>query len=288
MGNGSRLSVFLESIKFSHSIFALPFALTSMVVAAKGWPGWNVLLWIIIACVGARTAAMAFNRLADRKFDARNPRTQNRPTVTGQLSPTFMSVMLVISSATFIFAAGMLNTTCFILSLPVLGLLFFYSLTKRFTNYSHYFLGLALGLAPLGAWVAVQETLSWVPVFLSVAVIFWVTGFDILYSCQDYDVDCHEEGLHSLPKKLGMTRAMNLACRCHGIALVFFLAFWFAAGLDLFTLFSIMVAALIMKKQHELVTPKDLSRINAAFFTANGLISILFFLFVVLDFFIFL
>jgi 4-hydroxybenzoate polyprenyltransferase len=280
----ARVPVFLQAIKFSHSVFALPFALIAMLIAAGGIPGLWDLLWIIIACVAARTAAMAFNRIVDREYDSRNPRTATRPTVTGALDPAFMMKALLVSAGVFILAAAMLNSTCFILSVPVLAVLLGYSLTKRFTRYSHFFLGLALGLAPLGAWIAITESLSWTPLLLSAAVILWVAGFDILYSCQDYEVDVKEGELHSLPKRLGIAGAMRFARGVHAGAALFFLLFWWSAPvLGIPTLIGVACVAGLLVYQHSLVSPRDLSRINAAFFTANGAISILFFVIVLLD-----
>ena len=280
-----RLPVFLESIKFAHSVFALPFALIAMLVAAGGVPGLWTLFWIVVACVAARTAAMTFNRLADREFDARNPRTANRALVSGELSSEFMVGMVAGASLLFVFSAAMLNRTCFLLSAPVLAVLFGYSLTKRFTDFSHLFLGLALGLAPLGAWIAVRETFALTPLMLSIAVMLWVAGFDILYSCQDYDVDREEEQLHSLPKRLGIAGSMTLAQKLHGMSLVFLFFFWWLSGLGVLTLLGILAIGGLLVSQHRLVRPDDLSRIDAAFFTTNGVISIGFFLVVLIDLF---
>lgn len=276
INNLKKISVFLESIKFSHTVFALPFALVSMLSAAGGLPSLSVFFWIVIACVFARTAAMAFNRLADRQFDARNPRTQSRALVTGELSTSFMAGALALSSALFVLAAAMLNETCFFLSFPTLAVLLGYSLTKRFTNYSHYFLGLALGLAPLGAWIAVREDIAWTPVILSLAVIFWVAGFDILYSCQDVEIDRTERELHSAPKRYGVAGAMRLARWSHAAALALFFSFWAAAGLGVMGLAGVIAIGALLSYQHRLVSPRDLSRIDAAFFSANGAISLTF------------
>lgn len=278
-----RLMVFLESIKFSHSLFALPFALVALLLAAGGLPSLWVLFWVVVACVAARTAAMSFNRLVDRDIDARNPRTARRPTVTGLVSPQTLVLAIVAGSLVFIFAAAMLNRLAFILSVPVLVVLFFYSLTKRVTHLSHLFLGLALGLAPLGAWIAVTGSFAAVPVVLSLAVLFWVAGFDVLYSCQDYEADRRETGLHSLPKKLGIAGAMDIAFRLHGASLLFFLLFWLVSPLGLLSLLGVLGVGLLLDYQHRLVHPGDLSRIDAAFFTTNGMISLGFFLVVMLD-----
>ncbi len=278
-----KIAVFLDNIKFAHSVFALPFALTAMLLAANGVPGAWTVLWIVVAAVAARTAAMSFNRLVDARFDARNPRTASRPLVTGELAPGDVTIALAVSSVVFILASLMLNKTCFYLSTPTLAVLFGYSLTKRFTRNAHFFLGIALGLAPCGAWIAVTESLSWTPVWLALAVVCWVAGFDILYACQDYEVDVEEEELHSIPKSLGIAGAMNFARRTHAISMIFFLLFWWSSGLGLLTLLGICGIGLMLDYQHRLVSPRDLSRTDAAFFTVNGIISIGFFLIVAFD-----
>ncbi|MBI5154298.1 UbiA family prenyltransferase [Candidatus Poribacteria bacterium] len=276
---------FLEMIKFSHSVFALPFALISMLVAAKGWPGFGTLLLIVVAVVAARTAAMCFNRIADREFDARNPRTSNRALVTGALSTDFTFAVFLGAVLVFFFAAAMLNFLCLLLAAPCLAVLIGYSYTKRFTDYSHLVLGAALGLAPVGAWIAVTGELAWTPLILGAAVTLWVAGFDILYACQDYEVDLRESELHSMPKRLGLRRAMKLARRVHGGALAGFFLFWWAAAppLGLPFLLGVAAAGAAMLYEHNLVRPADLSRINAAFFTMNGLISIGLFLIACVD-----
>lgn len=279
-----KVFIFFETIKFSHSVFALPFALVAMLVAANGVPGLWTLFWIVIACVFARTAAMCFNRLVDREFDARNPRTEGRALVTGELSTQFAINAFLGTSIGFIFSAAMLNRTCFLLAVPTLAILCGYSLTKRFTNLSHYFLGIALGLAPIGAWIAVREDIRLTPLLLSLGVLLWVAGFDILYSCQDHDVDSTSEELHSVPKKHGIAVAMEIAKRTHAAAVIAFLLFWmWAWPLGLPSLLAIGGIAVLLKHQHDLVRPDDLSRIDAAFFTTNGIISLGFFFVVLLD-----
>ncbi len=267
---------FFEMIKFSHSVFALPFALIAMLVAAGGVPSAWTFTWIIVAVVAARTAAMCFNRIVDRDIDAHNPRTKNRALVTGELSPQFATMALIVSAAVFFIAAGMLNETCLFLSPPCLAVLLGYSLTKRFTQWSHMVLGVALGLAPIGAWIAVTGGLAWMPVVLGAAVMLWVAGFDVLYSCQDYESDRRESGLHSLPKKLGLARAMTFARRLHGMAFLLFLFAWWlgAPPLGLPTLVGVLGVGALLNHQHNLLHPRDLSRMNAAFFTTNGMISI--------------
>lgn len=284
-----RLIVFLEMIKFSHSVFALPFALIAMLAAAQGVPGIWTLLWIVVAVVAARTAAMCFNRIADREIDARNPRTRKRALVTGELSLSFAWQVLLVSVVVFYFSAAMLNTLAFYLSSPCLAVLLGYSYTKRFTSWSHLVLGVALGLAPIGAWIAVTGSLSWAPVILGIGVMLWVAGFDILYSCQDFDHDRGEPDLHSIPKKLGLPRALNLSRRFHAAATVAFFGFgvsvWPVLG-PLFLL-GVVIAGGLMVREHTLVAPDDLSRIDAAFFTLNGMISVGLFLFAATDLFFF-
>ncbi|MBI1291618.1 4-hydroxybenzoate octaprenyltransferase [bacterium] len=278
-----RLSTFLEAIKFSHSVFALPFALVAMVVAANGIPSLWTITFIVIACVAARTAAMAFNRIADRRFDARNPRTAKRALVTGELTVGFMWKALLASAGVFFFAALMLNGTCFLLSPPTLAILLAYSYMKRVTPLAHIFLGLALGLAPIGAWIAVTESIAWAPVWLALAVLTWVAGFDVLYSCQDYDVDRAEKALHSIPKRLGIAGAMRFAAGLHIVAAILFFIFWWSAGLGTVALCGVFFIALLLQRQHAIVSPNDLSRIDAAFFTLNGYIAIGFFAMVLMD-----
>ncbi|MCC6546490.1 UbiA family prenyltransferase [Candidatus Sumerlaeota bacterium] len=280
---GDRIVLFLESIKFSHSVFALPFAVIAMVLAAHGWPGSWKTFWIVVACVGARTAAMAFNRVADADFDARNPRTAGRALVTGALSVQFMMGALIVASLTFFLAAAMLNETCLYLAPPVLAILFAYSYAKRVTDWSHLVLGFALGLAPIGAWLAVRESISLVPLLLSIAVICWVAGFDMIYSCQDVEVDKTEKELHSIPKKLGVAGALAMARRVHVASLIFFALFWLAADLGILSGLGVIAIGALMEHQHRLVNPRDLSRVDAAFFTANGIISVGFMLVVIFD-----
>ena len=280
-----KTSVFLEMIKFSHSVFALPFALLAMLVAAGGWPGPATVALILVAVVGARTAAMCFNRIADRDVDAENPRTANRALVTGELDTRFAWVALVVSLAVFYVAAGLLNPLCLLLATPCMAVLLGYSWMKRVTDYSHFVLGAALGLAPIGAWVAVRGELAWFPALLGVAVTLWVAGFDVLYSCQDYDYDREAEGLHSIPKRLGLAGAMAFARRLHGAALLAFVGGW-ALGMPMLgalTLAGVAGVGGLVMYQHSRVSPADLSRIDAAFFTTNGMISLGLFLIVWAD-----
>ncbi len=214
----ARIALILDSIKFAHSIFALPFALLAMVVAAGGWPAGRTVAIIVVCMFGARSAAMAFNRLVDREIDAGNPRTRSRPSVTGALSPAFMAGFVIVSAAVFWVATWFLNRACFMLALPVLAILLGYSLSKRFTSLCHFWLGLALGLAPPAAHLAVRGDLAplpglalrwdfgveWFPILLGATVLVWVAGFDLIYACQDYDVDSKDPRLHSMPKRIGV------------------------------------------------------------------------------------
>lgn len=278
-----KLKTFLEAIKFSHSIFALPFALLAMMLAAHGWPRAGKVFWIIVACVAARTAAMCFNRLVDRDVDARNPRTKTRALVTGALQPEEMILALIASAIVFVIASGMLNYTCLLLAPWALLIVLAYSFAKRFTNYSHFILGLALAIAPIGGWIAITGHFAIVPLVLGFGVLFWVAGFDILYACQDYDVDRRDPGLHSIPKMLGLRNALIFARKAHLVAFISFLLVWLLSDLSWLFLLGVLGAGALMWKQHNLVSPRDLSRINAAFFTMNGIISVGLFLLGALD-----
>ncbi len=268
------LATFLEAIKFSHSVFALPFALVAMLAAARGWPGAWTFLWVIVACVAARTAAMCFNRLVDVDIDARNPRTSSRALVTGALRRDFMAGAMIASIVLFLIASGMLNWTCLVLAPWALVVLLGYSYTKRATHYSHIVLGLALGIAPIGGWVAVRGDVALAPVVLAIGVLLWVAGFDVLYSCQDYEVDRRDPGLHSIPKKLGLAGALGFARRLHAAAFVSFLLFWLLGPFGTWFLLGVLAAGFLMVRQHDMLRPTDLSRINAAFFNMNGMISV--------------
>ena len=276
------IRVTLEMIKWEHSIFALPFALTGAVLAAHGWPAWTKLLWIVLCMVTARSAAMAFNRWADADLDAANPRTRMRAIPAGLLTRQFTAAFTVTMSVVFLLAAAQLNRLTLLLSPVVLVILFLYSYTKRFTRWSHLFLGLALGIAPTGAWIAIRGSLDPRIVVLTAAVLFWVAGFDVLYACQD---EAHDRaaGLFSVPATLGTTNAFLIARTMHIVMLL--LLVWLASLFHLGAIAAVGIAAVaaLLLWEHMLVSPRNLSRLNAAFFTMNGVISVIFFVFVAAD-----
>ena len=276
------LRVTLEMIKWEHSIFALPFALCGAMLAASGLPTAHQLLWIVVAMLAARSAAMAFNRLADSAIDAANPRTRTRALPAGHLSPAFVATFVVVSCAIFIMAAAQLNRLALWLSPVALAVLLLYSYTKRFTRWSHLVLGFALGIAPSAAWIAVRGSLNPRILLLTAAVTFWVAGFDILYACQDFEFD-RDSGLHSIPRHVGISHALWIARAFHLIMLLLLIALLPAFGLGKLALAGVVAVMLLLLYEHSLVGPDDLSRLNAAFFTMNGVISVVFALFVAAD-----
>jgi len=276
------LRLTLEMIKWEHSIFALPFALCGAMLAAGGFPSLRQLIWIIVAMVAARSAAMAFNRWVDAAIDAANPRTQARALPAGHLSPGFVASFVVISSAIFIVAAGQLNRLALYLSPVALAVLLLYSYTKRFTRWSHLVLGFALGIAPAAAWIAVRGSLDPRILLLTAAVTFWVGGFDVLYACQDFDFDRHA-GLHSIPRYLGIPRALWVARSFHLIMLALLILLLWSFSLGTISVVGIVLVAALLAYEHSLVSSDDLSKLNAAFFTMNGIISVVFFVFVAGD-----
>jgi 4-hydroxybenzoate polyprenyltransferase len=275
----TKIRTMLEMIKWEHSIFALPFALTAMLLAANGLPHWRIVVWILIAMVSARTAAMAFNRWADADLDAANPRTSNRAIPAGLLSRDFVLGSTILAIFVFLFAAGHLNRLTLYLSPFVLLVLLGYSYMKRITRWSHLVLGLALGLAPSAAWIAVRGSLDPRILVLTAAVTLWAGGFDVLYACQDYDHDC-SAGLHSLPQAVGIPAAFWAARLMH-LAMLALLA-WFGWLFQFRAPGWLGVAAvgLLLAYEHSLVSPRDLRRLNAAFFTMNGVIAMVFLAFV--------
>jgi len=277
-----RIRTVLEMIKFEHSVFALPFALTGALLAARstthGWPTLRQILWIVVAMVAARTAAMTLNRIADLRYDQENPRTKMRALATGALSVSFAWMFTLIAVAIFFLAAWQLNLLALKLAPVALAILFFYSYTKRFTNWSHLFLGFALGISPAAAWIAITGHLDLRMLILCAAVTLWVGGFDVLYACQDIDFD-QQAGLYSVPKRFGIATALWIARIMH-LGVVILLS-WLAAsfGLPWPAWAGIAVVAALLGYEHSLVKANDLSKLNAAFFTVNGYISILFLLF---------
>jgi 4-hydroxybenzoate polyprenyltransferase len=278
-----KLRTTLEMIKFEHSVFALPFALTGALLAVRGsglsrGEVWAKLGWIAVAMVGARSAAMAFNRVADAAIDARNPRTKMRAIPAGLVSRGFTWGFVAVSSAVLVLAAAELNSLCLKLAPVALAIIFFYSYTKRFTALSHLVLGFALGIAPAAAWIAVRGRLDWPVLLLTGAVMLWTAGFDIIYSCQDYDFD-RAERLYSLPARVGIGPALWVARSLHAAMVGLLVGLAAELGLGTLALVGIALVAALLVYEHSLVKPGDLSRVNAAFFTVNGFVSVLFFVF---------
>lgn len=273
-----KILVYGKMIKFSHTIFALPFAFSAVVM---GWethsPSAWEFIWILTAMVGARSAAMGFNRIADADIDLKNARTAIREIPSGALSKKEVILFVGLSGLLFVFSAAMLSNLCFILSFPVLFFLMFYSYTKRFTKYCHLYLGFAISLAPVGAWVAITGTLSWSIIFLSLGLMTYIAGFDILYACQDIDFD-RTEGLFSLPSKLGPKRAMQISSVLHVCTFMFLFAMYTAFGMHpVFLAFLGIIGALLIA-EHQLVKPDNLTHINMAFFHMNSIVSVLLFI----------
>lgn len=277
-----KLFVLLEMIKFEHTVFALPFALSSMLVAANGFPHWRIFAWILAAMVGARSAAMAFNRIADAKIDALNPRTSARAIPAGLVSMAGAWIFTLISAGVLVFAAYMLNRLAFTLSPLALLAVFGYSYSKRFTSLSHLWLGLCLGIAPVGAWIAVRGAIEIMPIALCAAVMFWTAGFDILYSLQDVEFD-KKMGLFSLPSRIGPSRALLISRLFHALMVLMLVGFGLLAKLGAIYYAGTGVVALFLIYEQSLVSAKDISRVNAAFFTMNGVVSIVLLGFVAWD-----
>jgi 4-hydroxybenzoate polyprenyltransferase len=285
-----RIHLALDMIKFEHSIFALPFALTGALLAFResGFAvgnAWRTVAWIIVAMVGARSAAMAFNRLVDAEIDAQNPRTRMRHIPAGLLSRGFGWAFVAVSSLVFVFAAYELNPLCFHLAPLALLVVFVYSFTKRFTSLSHLVLGFALGIAPAAAWIAVRGSLDPRILLLTAAVTFWTAGFDIIYSCQDYEFDS-ESGLFSIPSRIGIGPALLLARALHLTMILSLLLLAYLLSLGPLAVAGIGAVCALLIYEHSLVKANDLSRVNAAFFTMNGWVSVLFFVFWAADVFL--
>jgi 4-hydroxybenzoate polyprenyltransferase len=277
-----RVQIVLEAIKFEHTIFALPFALMGLVYAAEGVPDARTLGWILVAMVGARTAAMAFNRIVDRTIDALNPRTRQRALPAGLLTVRQMATLMAGAIVAFVYAAWQLNWLCFWLSPVALAIILGYSYSKRFTPLSHYWLGLSLGIAPSATWIAVRGTLELPPILLTLAVALWVAGFDILYSLQDYEFD-KQYGLRSLPETLGKAQAIAVSRLSHLLCIGLFALAGYTLQVGWLYYVGVAFAALMLAYEQSLVKPDDLSKLDLAFFTMNGYVSIGLFLFSLLE-----
>ncbi len=277
-----KIKIILEMIKFEHTIFALPFAFTSAVLAARGLPSWKSIFWITVAMVGARSAAMGFNRWADHKFDVENPRTKERALPRGLVTPAQVLVFTAASALLLVFAASMLNPLSFSLSPVALAIVFFYSFTKRFTFLSHAFLGLALSLAPIGAWIAITGEIDAPALVLGGAVLFWLVGFDILYSLQDIDFD-KTAGLHSIPGRFGLRASLYISRASHAATIAGLFLLPFLLPLGFFYFVGIFAALGLVLYEHSLVKEDDLSMLSVAFFNMNGYISVTVFVFTLLD-----
>ena len=279
----TKLAIIFSDIKIQHTVFALPFAVMSAFLAAEGFPETEKLVWIIVCMVGARSAAMAFNRIVDARFDKENLRTQDRALPSGKINAGNYAVFLIASSALFVFAAWMLNSLAFYLSPVALAIVFFYSLTKRFTAFSHFWLGLAISIAPVGAWVAIREEISFTSLLLGAAVICWLIGFDILYACLDIEAD-RANRLHSIPERFGIETALKMAFASHAVMVVFLLVLLEPTVLlGWVYLAGVALVAGLLAYEHSLIKKDDLSKVNMAFFNVNGIISIGLMAFVIVD-----
>jgi 4-hydroxybenzoate polyprenyltransferase len=272
---------YLELVKFSHTIFSIPFILIAMIVGAEGWFGWKLLILGILAAVSARNFAMAVNRLVDKDIDAKNPRTQNRPSVTGEVSENEMKLFILANALIFIGVAYLINDLAFKLSIPILLVLGGYSYFKRFSEFAHLVLGVALGLAPIAGAIAVTGKIPCWSVFLAFGVMFWVAGFDILYSLQDREFD-EKEGLHSIPALVGDKGAVFISKMFHVFAVIFWALFVAYANLGFFAWAAVVISAFMLYYEHKLIE-KDYKNIPKAFFDVNGFLGILFLIFIILD-----
>ena len=276
------IKIIFTDIKIAHTVFALPFAVMSTFLAAEGMPSLGKLIWILIAMFGARNGAMAFNRIVDSKLDRLNPRTKDRALPARKATAKQYWVFLILSSFVFLFSAYMLNSLAFALSPVALGIIFGYSFAKRFTSLSHLWLGVAISIAPVGAWVAVREEISIESLVLGTAVVFWLVGFDIIYSCMDVDSD-RSNNLHSIPQKFGVRTALRLAFSSHCMMILFLILLLFIPALGWVYFFGVILTAGLLFYEHSLVRENDLSLVNVAFFNINGIISVLLMFFVIVD-----
>jgi 4-hydroxybenzoate polyprenyltransferase len=274
----TKLKTTLEMIKFEHTLFALPFAFLGAVLAADGLPNWRQILWITVAMFGARSAAMTFNRIIDRKFDAENPRTANRELPSGKLSVSFAWAFFIVSVVLFEIAAYSLNWLTFVLSPVALISVLGYSYAKRFTSFAHLILGWSLAISPTAAWIAVRGAIDdEIPLLLSLLVMMWTAGFDVLYACQDYEFD-KNAGLRSIPARFGIKNSLKIARLFHVQAFIILVILYFATGLGWLALAGVVAVGALMIYQHTLVKPNDLSKMNAAFFTTNAFVSVILFI----------
>ena len=268
-----KLKIILEMIKFEHTVFALPFAVMSAFIAAGGFPPVDKLGWILVAMVGARSCAMAFNRLADAKIDSKNPRTTMRAIPAGLITKEAVWIFTLASAGLFVFAAWQLNPLARALSPVALAVIMGYSYTKRFTALSHFWLGFALSISPVGAWIAIKGRFDWTPIILCGVVMLWTAGFDIIYACQDIKFD-KNHGLHSIPARLGIRWALRLSSALHVVAVLLLLGIPYLTQLGIFYYIGVGIVVVIFIYEHAIVKPNDLSRVNIAFFTLNGMISL--------------
>ena len=268
-----KLKIILEMIKFEHTVFALPFAVMSAFIASDGFPPLPKRGWILVAMVGARSCAMAFNRLADAEIDGINPRTAMRAIPAGLITKSAVWCFTIISAGLLVFAAWQLNPLAFALSPVALAVVMGYSYTKRFTAFSHFWLGLALSISPVGAWIAITGSFALPPIILCLVVLLWTAGFDIIYACQDVNFD-RKHGLHSVPAEIGIRRALWLSSALHVVAVLLLLSIPHLVALGVFYYIGVGVVVLIFIYEHAIVKPTDLSRVNLAFFTLNGVISL--------------
>jgi 4-hydroxybenzoate polyprenyltransferase len=278
----NRIKIILEMIKFEHTIFALPFAFTGALLALGELPSLHQTIWIVVAMVGARSAAMGFNRWADRHIDAENPRTKTRALPLGLVTPAQVLVFIIVSSAVLVLAAYMLNPLSFFLSPLALAIVFFYSYTKRFTFLAHAFLGLAISGAPMGAWIAVTGRFEFPALVLGIAVLFWLLGFDILYALQDLEFD-KEKGLHSIPQRFGVRTSLWISRAAHAVTMICLFSLFQLLPVGMLYLLGIVIALGLIVYEHSLVREDDLSKLNIAFFNMNGYISVTIFVFTLLD-----
>ncbi|MDE0186704.1 MAG: putative 4-hydroxybenzoate polyprenyltransferase [Candidatus Poribacteria bacterium] len=268
-----KIKIILEMIKFEHTIFALPFAIMSAFIASDGIPAPDKLIWILFAMIGARSCAMAFNRLADSGFDSANPRTAARAIPAGRITKRAVWVFTVVSAALLVFAAYKLNPLAFTLSPVALAVIVGYSYSKRWTILSHFWLGLSISIAPIGAWIAITGTLDWPPMLLGSAVLLWIGGFDIIYACQDYEFD-RKHGLFSIPARYGKQRALLLSSTLHAVMVAVLIGVTAITDLGVFYLIGVGIVTILLIYEHAIVRPNDLSRVNLAFFTLNGVVSL--------------